>query len=274
MITLLTDFGLSDYFVPAVKGVILTVNPEAQLIDITHDVAAHDIQEAAFTLGACYHNFPAGTVHVVVVDPGVGSSRRAIVADAGGYFFVGPDNGVFSFVYARESNLRVYHITNDRYFRHPVSATFHGRDVFAPVAAHIARGARPEEIGARIEDYVRFEIPRPRLIETRGVIEGRVIHIDRFGNCVTNFTGAELKPDEISTSTNIHIGGREVRRFSAFFAEATDRDELFAYPGSAGFWEIALWRRSAAEFINASRGDMVILVKEGSGEWGMGSGGE
>jgi S-adenosylmethionine hydrolase len=259
MITLLTDFGLSDYFVPAVKGVILTINPEARIIDVTHDVVAHDVQEAAFTLGACYHNFPAGTVHVVVVDPGVGSSRRAIIADAGGYFFVGPDNGVFSFVYARESKPRVFHITNDRYFRRPVSATFHGRDVFAPVAAHIARGTSPEEIGAEIEDYVRFEIPRPRLIEARGVIEGRIIHVDRFGNCVTNFTVAELKHDEITPSTKIHIGEREVRRFSAYFAEATDRDDLFAYPGSAGFWEIALWRRSAAEFINASRGNEVTL---------------
>ncbi|MGH9754745.1 MAG: SAM hydrolase/SAM-dependent halogenase family protein [Blastocatellia bacterium] len=274
MITLLTDFGLSDYFVPAVKGVILTINPEARIIDITHDVAAHDIHAAAFTLGACYHNFPAGTIHVVVVDPGVGSSRRAIVADAGGYFFVGPDNGVFSFVYVHELKPRVFHITNDRYFRHPVSATFHGRDIFAPVAAHIARGARLEDLGAEIEDYVRFEIPRPRLIETRrggysppaSVIEGRVIHIDRFGNCVTNFTSAELKPDEIAPSTKIYIGGREVRRFNAYFAEATDQDDLFAYPGSAGFWEIALWRRSAAEFINAHRGDEVILAKEGSGE--------
>jgi len=259
MITLLTDFGLGDYFVPAVKGVILTINPEASIIDITHDMAAHDIQGAAFTLGACYHNFPAGTIHVVVVDPGVGSSRRAIVAEAGGYFFVGPDNGVFSFVYARESKLRVFHITNDRYFRHPVSATFHGRDVFAPVAAYVARGTSLEEIGAEIEDYVRFEIPRPRSIETRGVIEGRIIHIDRFGNCVTNFTEAELKLDQITPSTKLHIGRREVRRFSVYFAEATDRDDLFAYAGSAGFWEIALWRRSAAGFIDARCGDEVIL---------------
>jgi S-adenosylmethionine hydrolase len=259
MITLLTDFGLSDYFVPAVKGVILTINPEVTIIDITHDVAAHDIQSAAFTLGACYYNFPPGTVHVVVVDPGVGSLRRAIVASAGGYFFVGPDNGVFSFVYARESNLRVFHITNDRYFRHPVSATFHGRDVFAPVAAHIAGGTKPEEIGAEIEDYVKFDIPRPRSLETRGIIEGRVVHIDRFGNLITNFTEVELKPHEIAPSTKIHIGGREIRRFNAYFAEATDQDDLFAYPGSAGFWEIALWRRSAAEFIKANRGDEVIL---------------
>lgn len=263
MITLLTDFGLSDYFVPAVKGVILTINPESRIIDITHDVAAHDIQDAAFTLGACYHNFPAGTVHVVVVDPGVGSSRRAIVAEAGGYFFVGPDNGVFSFVYAREGKPRVFHVTNDRYFRRPVSATFHGRDVFAPVAAHVELGTPLEAFGVEIEDYVRFEVPRPRLIEAegRGVIEGRVIHIDRFGNIVTSLTGADLRPDQIAPSTRILIGGREVGRFGEYFAEAAGRDELFAYPGSAGFWEIALWRRPAAEFVGARRGDEVILER-------------
>jgi S-adenosyl-L-methionine hydrolase (adenosine-forming) len=259
MITLLTDFGLSDYFVPAVKGVILTISPGTEIIDITHDVAAQDIDSAAFTLGACYHNFPAGTVHVAVVDPGVGSSRRAIVVEAGDYFFVGPDNGVFSFVYERETEPRVYHITDDQYFRHPVSPTFHGRDVFAPVAARIAHGLKPEKIGEEIDDYVRFEIPRPRSSETRGVIEGRVIHIDRFGNCVTNFTEVELRPGEIAPTTKIYFGGREVRQFNAYFAEASRRDELFAYPGSAGYWEIALWRSSAAGFVGARRGAEVIL---------------
>lgn len=268
MITLLTDFGLSDYFVPAVKGVILTITPGTEIIDITHDAPSHDVHAAAFTFGACYHNFPAGTIHVVVVDPGVGSSRRAIIVEAGGYLLVGPDNGVFSFVYARESDVRVLRITDDRYFLHPVSPTFHGRDVFAPVAARIASGLKPEEIGEEIDDYVRFEIPRLRPIEDRRLIEGRVIHIDRFGNCVTNFTEAELKLDGISSSAKIHFGGREIRRFNAYFAEAMDRDELFAYPGSAGYWEIALWRRSAAESVNARRGDVVVLdcgLNEGIG---------
>src|SRR5262249_24004914 len=219
MITLLTDFGLSDYFVPAVKGVILTISPETKIIDITHDVAAQDVQSAAFLLGACYHNFPTGTVHVAVVDPGVGSSRRAIVVVTGDYFFVGPDNGIFSFVYVRETDVRVYRIMNDQHFRHPVSPTFHGRDVFGPVAAHLARGVKPEEIGEEIEDYVRAELPRPRFVEPQGVIEGRVIHIDRFGNCVTNFTEVELKPEAIKSSTKIYFGGREIRQFTTHFAE-------------------------------------------------------
>jgi len=259
MITLLTDFGLSDYFVAAVKGVILTISPGTQIVDITHNVAAQDLQSAAFILGACYQNFPVGTIHVAVVDPGVGSSRRAIVAGAGGHFFVGPDNGIFSFVYARETDVRVFHLTRDRYFRNPVSQTFHGRDVFAPVAAHLARSLKPEEIGEEIGDYVRFEIPRPRLVEPQGVIEGRIIHIDHFGNCVTNFTEADLKPDGIMPSTRFYFGGREIRQFGTFFAGAMNRADLFAYPGSAGFWEIALWCGSAAKFINARCGDEITL---------------
>jgi hypothetical protein len=258
MITLLTDFGSSDYFVPAVKGVILSISPDTRIVDITHDVAAQDVHFAAFTLGACYHNFPAGAIHLAVVDPGVGSSRRAIIVAAGGYLFVGPDNGIFSFVYARESDIRVFHITRDEFFRHPVSATFHGRDVFAPVAAHLSRGVKPEEIGEEISDYVRLEIPRPAQVG-QSVIEGQVIHIDHFGNCVTNLTEAELEPGKTSPGTRLYFGGQEISQFGLSFSEAANRNELFAYPGSAGFWEIALWCDSAAKFVNARCGDEVIL---------------
>jgi hypothetical protein len=259
MITLLTDFGTSDYFVPAVKGVILTISPESRIVDITHEVAAQDIRSAAFTLGACYSDFPPGTIHVAIVDPGVGSPRRAIIVNAGRYFFVGPDNGIFSFIYARESGSRVFHISNDKYFRHPVSPTFHGRDVFAPVAAHLALGVRPEDLGEEINDYARFEIPRPREVEAQGVIEGCIIHIDRFGNCITNFSGAELRPDRIMPATRFYFVGREISQFGTHFAEAANRADLFAYPGSAGYWEIGLWCGSAAKFINARCGDEVIL---------------
>ena len=258
MITLLTDFGSSDYFVPAVKGVILSISPDIRIVDITHDVAAQDVHFAAFTLGACYHSFPAGAIHLAVVDPGVGSPRRAIIVEAAGYLFVGPDNGIFSFVYARESGVRVFHLTRDEFFHHPVSATFHGRDVFAPVAAHLSRGVKPEEIGEEISDYVRFEIPRPTPVG-QGVVEGHVIHIDHFGNCVTNLTEADLKPGEIAPATRLYFGGREISQFGVCFSEATNRNDLFAYPGSAGFWEIALWCDSAAKFVNARCGDEVIL---------------
>ena len=140
VITLLTDFGTTDYFVGALKGVILGVNPKALVVDITHEIPPHDIESAAFTLLAFYQAFPPGTVHVAVVDPGVGSSRRAIVVSAGKQLFVGPDNGIFSYIYDAEARCQMFQLTNDRYFRHPVSTTFHGRDVFAPVAAALSSG--------------------------------------------------------------------------------------------------------------------------------------
>ncbi len=177
MITLLTDFGTTDYFVPAVKGVILTLQPNAQLIDLTHDIPAQDIHHAAFTLGACYRNFPPGTIHLAVVDPGVGSTRRPIVVQAGRHFFVGPDNGLFSFVYAREPHVRVYHATRAEFHRPQPSATFHGRDIFAPLAAWLVRGIHPASFGPVITDYIRFAIPQPQADAQTKIITGEVIHM-------------------------------------------------------------------------------------------------
>jgi len=150
MITLLTDFGTYDYFVPAVKGVILSINPYTQIIDLTHDIAPQDIASGAFTLGCCYGYFPDQTVHYAVVDPGVGSSRHPIIAATEKHFFVGPDNGIFSYVYAREDSVRVFRIEREEYFLQPVSSTFHGRDIFAPVAARLSLGIAPEEIAVRL----------------------------------------------------------------------------------------------------------------------------
>jgi S-adenosylmethionine hydrolase len=258
MITLLTDFGTADYFVPAVKGVLLTIDPDARIIDITHEIIEFDIESAAFTLAACYRDFPPGTIHVAVVDPGVGSSRRAIVVEAGDQFFVGPDNGIFSFIYAREPEARVYHITRDDLFRHPVSATFHGRDVFAPVAAHLSRGIKPEDAGEEILDFVRFEIAPPRTTP-QGHIKGSLIQVDRFGNCVTNLTEQELRPGSDGQVKMLTIAGRRITQFGTHFAEAERKEELFCYPGSAGYWEIGLWRASAAEALQARRGMEVTL---------------
>ena len=154
LITLLTDFGTSDYFVSAMKGVILSINPDARVVDITHEIPAQDIEAAAFTLLAAHSSFPSGTIHVAVVDPGVGSARRAILVEAGGQFFVGPDNGIFSYVCEREPQSRVFEVTNKEYFRAPVSSTFHGRDVFAPVAAALSTGIDPSEFGKQITNPV------------------------------------------------------------------------------------------------------------------------
>jgi S-adenosyl-L-methionine hydrolase (adenosine-forming) len=185
ILTLTTDFGASDHYVGAMKGVILSICPQAQIVDICHDVTPFQIAEGAYVIAQAYDCFPKKTVHVVVVDPGVGTERRPILVEAAGQYFVGPDNGVLSMVYSRGKH-KVRLIANDRYFRHPVSATFHGRDIFAPVAAHVAAGIQPSRIGKPIEDYLRPEFAQPRRSGERTWI-GAILKIDRFGNVVTNF---------------------------------------------------------------------------------------
>jgi S-adenosylmethionine hydrolase len=260
MITLLSDFGTADYFVPAVKGIILTINPHAQIVDITHEIPAHDIGSAAFTLGACYHNFPSGTIHVAIVDPGVGSERLAIIVDAGGYIFVGPDNGIFSFVYARESKARVYQITAQNIMRRSLSATFHGRDLFGPVAGFLSRGMALEDLGREVEHYTKIEIPQPKEMQEPGAIEGHIIHIDRFGNCITNFTDRELAFNRDSEQLAVMtIGGLKIDQFCTHFEQSSGKDALMAYPGSAGYWEIALFHGRASDLIGAKVGMKVIL---------------
>lgn len=257
-ITLLTDFGARDYFVPAVKGVIYTINPQVQITDLTHEIAPHDIASAAFILAACYHDFPRNTIHLVVVDPGVGSERRAIVVEAGDYLFVGPDNGVFSYVYTRESGVKVFQVADDRFTGRHMSSTFHGRDLFAPVAAWLSCGLSPGALGEEIEDYIRLEIPKPKVNGEK--LEGSIIHIDRFGNCITNFTLGEFPLERVGQSgVRLDFAGREITRFCTHFAEAAGSGELFAYTGSAGYWEIAVWCGSAAEMTDAKVGSEVIL---------------
>ena len=262
VITLLTDFGTADYFVAAVKGVILTINPRVSIIDITHEVPRQDIESGAFTLLTCYRDFPAGTVHVAVIDPGVGSARRPIVVTAGSYDFVGPDNGLFSYIYDREPSHQVYHVTAGEYFRQPPSPTFHGRDIFAPVAAALANGIQPEALGLRITDAVRLA-PLSPVKDESGNLHGRIIHIDRFGNCITNFSRADL-PD--SGPVKLLVKGRVIETLRQFFTdehgskadEHGPEDEIFAIWGSAGFLELALNGGSAANLLNARRGDLVF----------------
>ena len=246
MISLLTDFGTADYFVGAVKGAILSVNPQAVITDITHEIAPQDIEAGAFTLLACYNTFPAGTIHMAVVDPGVGSTRRPIVVSANEQFFVGPDNGIFSYIYDREPSHRTFHVTAEKYFRPSPSTTFHGRDIFAPVAAALSKGVNPEQLGPQIEDEVRL----PALLEPL-----RIIHIDRFGNCVTNITRDVLNSEEGASLT---INGQTIREFRKFYGEAPSTSP-FAIWGSAGFLELSINRASAAKVLRAKRHDPVLL---------------
>ncbi|MDQ6653467.1 MAG: SAM-dependent chlorinase/fluorinase [Acidobacteriota bacterium] len=263
LITLLTDFGTADYFVAAVKGVILGLNPHARLIDITHEIPPQDIETAAFTLLAACWSFPVGTIHIAVVDPGVGSSRRPVLIDLDGHFFVGPDNGIFSYVCDNRANLglkpAIFHLTNTHHFRHPVSSTFNGRDVFAPVAAALSNGVQPQTLGTGITDIARLKPLRP-FASQDGHLEGRVIHIDRFGNCVTNISQNELSSERISAGVSLTLNGKSVKSFRSYFAEETGiPDKLFGIWGSAGFLEIAASNESAAKILKAQRGDSLIV---------------
>lgn len=262
IITLLTDFGSQDYFVGAMKGVILSVNPEALIVDLTHEIPPQDIEAAAFNLLAVYRDFPAGTIHVAVVDPGVGSTRRPILIECGEQFFVGPDNGIFSWICEREGKCRAIHLTNEKFFRHPVSATFHGRDIFAPVAAALASGISADEFGDEVDDCVSLNPLNP-IVASDGSIAGRLIHIDRFGNCITNLTHEHFSEDQVTSGATLRINGREVSSLRKFFSEpATGGDDLFCIFGSAGFLEIAARNSSAATVLNAHRGNAVTLIAD------------
>jgi S-adenosyl-L-methionine hydrolase (adenosine-forming) len=257
IITLLTDFGASDYFVGAMKGVILSVNPHATIVDITHDIPPQDVETAAFNLLSCYRDFPGRTIHVAIVDPGVGSDRRAIVVECAGQLLIGPDNGLFSWICEREKDWTATQITNHKFFRKPISNTFHGRDIFAPVAAALSAGHQPREFGPELTDLVKL----PSLESTmpdENTVEGRIIHIDRFGNCVTNFTRQTLESRGASTSWRMTLNDREINSSRKFFAES-EPDEVFAIVGSAGFIEVCVRNGSAAKFLNVKRGQSVQL---------------
>jgi S-adenosylmethionine hydrolase len=262
LITLLTDFGTADYFVGAMKGAILSVNGQARIVDITHDIAPQDIRAGAFTLASAYPSFPAAVIHVAVIDPGVGSERRPIVVSNGQQFFVGPDNGLFSYVYEREPEARVFHLTNKDYFRPNVSATFHGRDVFAPIAGALSIGIRPEQLGEEIQDYVRLPELRPKFSAGKA-IEAAIIHIDRFGNCVTNLTPDYLTESMIEAGASILLNGQKINAFRRFYAkEGAPPGELFAIWGSAGYLEIAAYCASAAQLLGARRGQAIEVISD------------
>lgn len=246
-IALITDFGIDDYYVGAMKGVILTISPTVQIIDITHSVPPQDIATAAFTLEACFRNFPSGTIFLCVVDPGVGSDRRGMLIESQGYKFVGPDNGMFSFLFGEAS---IRSITNDKYFQTPVSSTFHGRDIFSPVAAHLSCGVKPSEVGPVIDDPISLEIAAPAVTYSR-TLTGRVIHIDRFGNIVTNIT-AEMAADAVE----LELSGHRITDRREFYG-AAEPGKAFFLLGSAGFIEISINGGSAADILDVKVGSVV-----------------
>lgn len=256
ILTLTTDFGLSDHYVGTMKGVILGICPQARIVDISHDVKPFSVSESAYLIAQAYRYFPPKTVHVVVVDPGVGTSRRPILMEAAGQYFIAPDNGVLAMIYSREAH-KVRVISKAKYFRKPVSATFHGRDIFAPVAAHVAAGTAALHMGNLIRDYIRPEFEKPRRAAD-GTWLGCVLHIDRFGNIVTNFEAAGF-PDLERRNFAFFVGDSRVAAMARSYAGQAP-GSLFAIAGSSGYIEFSIDRGSAANVIGCEPGAAVKLT--------------
>lgn len=260
IVTLITDFGAADHFVGTMKGVIYSINPEVEIVDVTHQVTSYDIFDAASALAQSYRYFPPDTVHLVVVDPGVGTARRPVLAISRGYKFIAPDNGVLSLIYEQEENVEVRHITADHYFLNPVSTTFQGRDIFAPAAAWLSKGVDVDKFGEPISDYVIFASPKPKQV-AENLIKGVVLKVDKFGNVLTN-----LRPEDLPQLFAINpppfkiiINQHEITRLNLAYSMGKP-SELFAIVGSSGFMEICTNRGSAAAILNANRGVEVAAM--------------
>ena len=255
-VTLTTDFGSADHYVGTMKGVILRTCPAAQIIDITHDIPPYSLYAGAYALAQAAPYFPDGTVHTVVVDPGVGTDRRAMVLEADGQYFVAPDNGVLTLVLEEETNARAFEIKRRDLMLPVLSTTFHGRDIFAPVAAAIAQGLiKPEELGPEIPDVTVLTDLAPQQIR-RDWWNGRILSIDRFGNVITNF---RLENTAILTKAfRLEIGSFIVENFQTTFAHAP-AGVLFAYLGSSNYIEVGLNRENAAAVLGAAVGQGISL---------------
>ncbi len=257
IITLTTDYGTTDHLVGALKGVILKINPDATIVDITHNVVPYDVLDGALAISSAYKYFPSKTIHVVIVDPGVGSERRPILVSGENQFFVAPDNGVLSMVYEKEASLTVRHILAEHYFLQPLSKTFHGRDVFAPVGAWLSKTWQTQSFGEEIQDYMRFSIPKPKSAE--GQLKGIVLRVDTFGNLVTNFVPEELPEGLLKDGAlKIQVNGKEVTRLVDTFTEGEPGAPV-AIVGSSGFLEIAVNKGHAARTLGVGRGAAVMI---------------
>jgi S-adenosylmethionine hydrolase len=260
LVTFTTDFGLNDHFVGTMRGVITSINASAQIIDICNNVQSFDILDGALTIFQAYRYFPADTVHVVIVDPGVGTSRRPLLVQTERHIFLAPDNGVLSLVYEREERLSVRHITAEHYFLQPVSSTFHGRDVFAAVAGWLSKGVECAKFGDEITDFVRFATPRPKQLSPTQ-LKAVVLKVDKFGNLVTNIAERDVpaffgdNPPEFKLT----VGKAEVKNLRKTFADGAP-GELFAVIGSMGFVEIVANRGNASVGAQAAKGAEVQVT--------------
>ncbi len=258
VITLMTDFGTSDHFVGVMKGVILNINPQVRIVDITHAVPPQDVHGAAFLVNSAYRYFPAGTIHVVVVDPGVGGRRRAIICQTDTAYFVCPDNGILSYVLGNDTAHRVVALGNADYWLSEVSNTFHGRDIFAPVAAHLSLGISLSQFGDTVNNVVRLPIQIPQVTET--AIVGSVIWIDHFGNLITNIRSGMLASFGMNNGYVIRAGMAEICQLNSAYAES-ENGECLAIIGSSGYLEISVNQGSAAQVLGLKRNDTIEIHK-------------
>ena len=259
IVTFLSDFGLQDWFVGVVHGVINEIAPEAHVVDLNHLIPPGNVVRGAFILEAASPDFPHGTVHLAVVDPGVGTTRRALAVEAHGQYFVGPDNGLLEWALAAD-NARVHALTQTRWFRHPLSRTFHGRDVFAPVAAHLSRGVPLREFGPEVSDPMRLAQAHPR--HEGNTLTGRVVFIDRFGNALTNLTLQALHKafgrDIPSERMSVTVLDRMVTGLARSYGDAPV-GTMLAIVGSSGRLEIAQVGGNAAARVGIGEGDPVVV---------------
>ena len=256
IITLMTDFGTSDHYVGVMKGVILNINPQVQIVDITHAIPPQDVHGAAFLIDSAYRYFPTGTIHVIVVDPGVGSERRAVVCQTETAYFVCPDNGLLTHILHNEKHAHAVAVENSAYFLPQVSNTFHGRDIFAPVAAHLSCGVPIGKLGNPVTHPVQLPIPKPQV--TDKTVIGHIIWIDSFGNLVTDVSHEILESLEGRNGVVIHAESVEIDHLNRSYAES-EIGEVLAIIGSFSRLEISINQGNAAQVLGLKRGDAITI---------------
>jgi S-adenosyl-L-methionine hydrolase (adenosine-forming) len=259
IITLATDFGTRDSYVATMKGVIYQIYRAATIVDLTHQILPQDLTEASLVLESCYRYFPSGTVHVIVVDPGVGTIRRAILVDTAEHIFVGPDNGVFSRIYASQSPCEVREIVREEFLLPEISDTFHGRDIFSPVAARLAGGVAPSEVGPVVDDPMRRDPPQPLIWQEQ--LTGEVIHVDSFGNIITNISRGIFESATRGKRFRIMTNGKTIDRLSRTYEDVPPGKALALF-GSLEMLEIATHGGRADRQIGAGKGDPVQVLTD------------
>ncbi|MBN2209254.1 MAG: SAM-dependent chlorinase/fluorinase [Candidatus Coatesbacteria bacterium] len=260
IVTLTTDFGARDYYAAAMKAVMLNINPDLSIVDITHEIGRHDIMQACFVIANTYHYFPKWSIHVIVVDPTVGSTRRPLVASINSHHFLAPDNGVLSGLYQDPEDIGVYGIDAEHYYLKPLSSTFEGRDVFAPVAAWLSKGVEIENFGEKIDDYVDLKLPAP-VVDEEGQLEGEIIHVDAFGNLITNVTRAQFEDmleEAAKHKFELRIGDVALSDLKRIYAECEKERPSLLF-GSTSQLEVAAKQKSACELLHLDKGAKFTL---------------